>query len=1807
MEVFFAPYGGPRTRRYFFAFEGGHGERDGMVNALHGAMGLGVFRRLQDRVGMAGSLIAGAQSDNPINFGSSAIGPAIYGSTAGGVAVSPYVQLPQPIPAGVTSGASLGFAYNYAHNLKGVLEVLTEAWRERRLTNYDYLMALNTLAGRSFNDLTQYPVLPWVLCDYVSAPGVDLSSPASFRDLSRPMGAMTSERLKEFRARYETFDDDTIPKFLYGSHYSTAVGTVVHYNIRLYPFTRIHLAVQEGHYDVADRLFTSVPDAWAMNTHSLSEVKELTPEFYTQPHFLVNASRYNFGSLQDRTRVDSVKLPPWARSPHHFVATMRQAMESETASAQLHAWIDLIFGYKQRGPASVAADNVFYYLTYAGGIDIDAIEEPAFRKAMQMQITHYGQTPLQILRKPHAARGPHPVAPPVSVPPSPFSACNDALATGSMLPAPGSGAGNRRASMGPGAMARRSGAIGGILRVVDTVAANVRAVGAVAAGAVNSVRSAVAGSGNSLRVARPLAVDLRMFASVTGALPLDNALAARQRPLLSPPNQSSILARTASLPFSLVRSSAFTHVCSLPESGCSLWRLDTPNDLPLGVQMLCGALPPTAPSPPAGSGDSSGSNVYLSFGDVMVLGASPPPASLMLKVPRHALRDVVDVRGASGEEWPRAFPDPYTTSPEMGYRRPGAAKAGASPSSPPFALPLKFQLVCEVNGTASVPEANAGVGTEITLVTLSVAEDEAEPWKPVLSDSRFHVWWPIAPAGYASLGAIVTAATVSRHLRGVDNTRLDELNRPARVYEYRVKPTVPAIDACVCVHVACLTPALLTTFVPVPHLALNIPPKPREEQVVFRQWGKGSRTQGPGHAPRASTALPSGAAGAILSEDGAVLRGWKDKQPAGTPAAGSADGATPAGSGGLAASATTTPATGTTHTPAASTSASGADTLGPLFSFDEAPPRPIVAPEDEWVIPDTQTSSGADGKGSSGMPPSSARSATASGTPSSSSSVFSYTAEDEALQEAAAIGSAGATAGGSDDSDRKDAAATAAGIASTLTSRTMLSGEPAKVARIRAHRSKAMAMYAVNNRVASFVIPAPVSVQRLSTVLDRLRRHQASAGTPSSTATAPSTASTSTGSLLRISEGATGGSSTGHAGRSSHADSDLEDLLALAYASASRSGSNTGTAGAASSSSDGPLPELVLASTPVPPVNEPCDATYHKAHALSAANAYDLHEVLLAKLETDAPAPASSFEVSTATGASLVSRPAPAFAAQHWTADSCLPAASSTASGPGSRAPSIVAIRVLASVNMASSLIGAAAAGAVSALLSVPPRTVVALDALGQLTRYKVTAAPSFAAADVQEFVDGVNGHIAAMLMGGLEPSPASSASFARSGASGGASSPAPASATFERHPFARAPHARIRIVPQPPQTGAPLVMVPCRGVIHSPAAPLPSPLRHVLPAALCDCRDGGLVVTSTGRGAGMAMAVVEVPPYADTAPQAATTGAAGADAARRRAEATTPSGPPHLVVSQSAAVPSITTGAVITAMGMDVDVLVVGYSDGCVQVRHVAGLSDDVPRCKARPETTFLSFTADPVRHIAVSRDDDFAVVVFETEAFLVELARGRVLQVISAPALAGDASATFTCAATVAAAGFAIVVVTNGGQSLLLFGNDSFAGTKAAPKACLPLARSHVTCLARMRGGGVGDCEGPGAVLAVGCMDGTVQLLDSRDLTVLVAWQSEHASAVQCVDISPDVGFIVAGYADGHVAAFALPAALVVVPTELDAHRDDSLVNTIVSGAVTLGTGVMTGLESAKGAAKSTKVVVGEASSALRGFFGGIFGKKA
>eukprot|EP00073_Rattus_norvegicus_P038362 XP_008765397.1 PREDICTED: neurobeachin-like protein 1 isoform X1 [Rattus norvegicus] len=282
---------------------------------------------------------------------------------------------------------------------------LTQKWVNREITNFDYLIQINTMAGRTYNDLAQYPVFPWILQDYTSEE-LDLNNPTVFRDLSKPIGVVNEKNAKAMREKYENFEDPmgTIDKFHYGTHYSNSAG-VMHYLIRVEPFTTLHIQLQSGRFDCADRQFHSIPATWQALMENTYDVKELIPEFFYFPEFLENQNEFNLGQLQvSKELVNDVILPRWAKSAEDFIYKHRKALESEYVSAHLHEWIDLIFGYKQRGPAAVEALNVFYYCSYEGAVDLDALTDEKERKALEGMINNFGQTPCQLLKEPHPPR-----------------------------------------------------------------------------------------------------------------------------------------------------------------------------------------------------------------------------------------------------------------------------------------------------------------------------------------------------------------------------------------------------------------------------------------------------------------------------------------------------------------------------------------------------------------------------------------------------------------------------------------------------------------------------------------------------------------------------------------------------------------------------------------------------------------------------------------------------------------------------------------------------------------------------------------------------------------------------------------------------------------------------------------------------------------------------------------------------------------------------------------------------------------------------------------------------------------------------------------------------------------------------------------------------------------------------------------------------------------------------------------------------------------------------------------------------------
>lgn len=307
--------------------------------------------------------------------------------------------------SGQKRGANVESSASLLSNLIGETSV-TQRWVRGEISNFQYLMHLNTLAGRSYNDLMQYPVFPWVLADYDSEE-LDLNDSQTFRDFTKPMGAQTQDRLEQFKKRYKEWDDPhgETPPYHYGTFYSSAM-IVASYLVRMEPFTQHFLRLQGGHFDLADRMFHSIKDAWlSASKHNMADVKELIPEFFYLPEFLINSNHFDLGCKQNGVQLDNIVLPAWAKGDaREFIRVHRQALECDYVSAHLHEWIDLIFGYKQQGSAAVEAVNVFHHLFYEGNVDIYSIDDPLKKNATIGFINNFGQIPKQLFKKPHPSK-----------------------------------------------------------------------------------------------------------------------------------------------------------------------------------------------------------------------------------------------------------------------------------------------------------------------------------------------------------------------------------------------------------------------------------------------------------------------------------------------------------------------------------------------------------------------------------------------------------------------------------------------------------------------------------------------------------------------------------------------------------------------------------------------------------------------------------------------------------------------------------------------------------------------------------------------------------------------------------------------------------------------------------------------------------------------------------------------------------------------------------------------------------------------------------------------------------------------------------------------------------------------------------------------------------------------------------------------------------------------------------------------------------------------------------------------------------
>ena len=328
-----------------------------------------------------------------------------------------------------------------------LLSKIIKDWSKWRINNFSFLMHLNLFANRSYMDLSQYPIFPWILNKYSSPIKIekdcyeaslyyeynqkrkndninddiddfDISNNSmeiedkyikkqkiyenyNYRDMKLPMGMMElslkgKKRKEEFIEKYndmvENQEDHLDKPFYYGSNYSNAFF-VCNFLMRLFPFTHISIELQ-GKLDDPNRLFLSVKNSFENSTELQGDVRELIPEFFYFPEMFLNINDINLGKIENGIPVYNVNTPCF-NNAYAFSEIMNRILNGDCMSRIINEWINLIFGYQVLGKESENAKNIYSQKSYQENINLDLIED----KINFLSSAEYGLIPTQLLNK----------------------------------------------------------------------------------------------------------------------------------------------------------------------------------------------------------------------------------------------------------------------------------------------------------------------------------------------------------------------------------------------------------------------------------------------------------------------------------------------------------------------------------------------------------------------------------------------------------------------------------------------------------------------------------------------------------------------------------------------------------------------------------------------------------------------------------------------------------------------------------------------------------------------------------------------------------------------------------------------------------------------------------------------------------------------------------------------------------------------------------------------------------------------------------------------------------------------------------------------------------------------------------------------------------------------------------------------------------------------------------------------------------------------------------------------------------------
>ena len=217
-------------------------------------------------------------------------------------------------------------------------EEMSKKWKEGKISTFDYLLLLNKLSSRTYNDPNQYPIMPWLFLK----DGVEFK-----RNFDIPMAVQDEDKQEEFLMHNNNYTlDENSPT--HSNHYSTS-AYIYFYLMRTNPFTNDMIKFQSKNFDVPDRQYANIKQTLFL-CQRMNNNRELIPEFFSLPEININLNVNDFGKQRDGLRVHNISFEPYANNAIEFAYLLKNLINNDPEiNNNINQWIDFIFGINQTG------------------------------------------------------------------------------------------------------------------------------------------------------------------------------------------------------------------------------------------------------------------------------------------------------------------------------------------------------------------------------------------------------------------------------------------------------------------------------------------------------------------------------------------------------------------------------------------------------------------------------------------------------------------------------------------------------------------------------------------------------------------------------------------------------------------------------------------------------------------------------------------------------------------------------------------------------------------------------------------------------------------------------------------------------------------------------------------------------------------------------------------------------------------------------------------------------------------------------------------------------------------------------------------------------------------------------------------------------------------------------------------------------------------------------------------------------------------------------------------------------------------